>query len=199
MATFSEILTDIKNGKPVLVVDDYDRENEGDVVLAAEKVTIDSIAFCMRYARGLMCIPSNGKVLDQLNLPPMVQNSTDRNQTPFTVSVDAAEGTTTGMSAFDRLKTIGVFLDPNAQPQHLNRPGHLFPLRARDGLLKERRGHTETSVELMRASNLKEVAVIVEVINDDGTMAKENDLRKFCKKHNIRIISVQEIYEAVYK
>lgn len=199
MTNFSEILKDIKNGKPVLLVDDYERENEGDIVLAAEKAARDTIAFCMRYARGLMCMPANGKILDRLDLPLMVQNSTDRNQTPFTVSVDAAHGTTTGMSVFDRLKTISVFLDPNAEPHHLNRPGHLFPLRARDGLLKERKGHTETSIELVRAAGLREVAVIVEVINDDGTMAKGRNLERFCKKHNISMISVQEIYDTVYK
>ena len=199
MSNFDKILSDIKSGKPVLVVDDYDRENEGDIVIAEEKANKDTVAFAMRYARGLMCLPCNGKILDRLKLPPMVKRSTDRNQTPFTVSVDATEGTTTGMSVFDRLKTIGVFLDPKSKPKQLSRPGHLFPLRPRDELLKVRRGHTESSIELVRAAKLKEIAVIVEVINDDGTMAKGRDLEKFCKRHGMNIISVQEIYDAVYK
>lgn len=198
MASFSEILADIRNGKPVLVVDEYDRENEGDIVLAAEKATRDNIVFAMRYARGLMCLPCEGKILDQLEIPMMVTASTDKNQTPFTVSVDAAHGTTTGMSVFDRLKTISVFLDPAAQPHHLHRPGHLFPLRPREKLLKERRGHTEASIELVSAAGLKKVSVIVEVMNDDGTMAKGKDLEQFCKKHNINLISVPEIDRAVY-
>lgn len=198
MTNFEKILLDIKRGSPVLVVDDYDRENEGDIVIAAEKATRDSVAFAMRYARGLMCLPCSGEILDRLEIPMMVQNSTDRNQTPFTISVDAAEGTTTGMSVFDRLKTIEVFLDRKSKPHHLHRPGHLFPLRPRNGLLKERRGHTETSIELMRAARLKEIAIIVEVIKDDGTMAKGDDLRRFCKRHNLNIISVQEIYDAIY-
>jgi len=199
MNNFSQILSDIKNGKPILVVDDHDRENEGDIVLAAEKATIDNIAFCMRYARGLMCLPCAGEILDELELPMMVENSTDRNQTPFTVSADAAKDNTTGMSASDRLATIGVFLDPERKPSDLNRPGHLFPLRPQANLLKDRRGHTEASIEVVKAAGLQQVSIIVEIINDDGTMAKGTDLTKFCKKHNINIISVQEIYESVYK
>ena len=198
MSNFSEILSDIKNGHPILVVDDHDRENEGDIVIAAEKASIDNMAFCMRYARGLMCVPCAGEILDSLELPMMVADSTDRNQTPFTVSVDAAEGTSTGMSAADRLATINVFLDPERKPSDLNRPGHLFPLRPQDNLLKDRRGHTEASIEVVKAAGLQRVSIIVEIINDDGTMAKGNDLIKFCKKHNIRMISVQEIYDSVY-
>jgi len=129
----------------------------------------------------------------------MVENSTDRNQTPFTVSVDAAEDNTTGMSASDRLSTISVFLNPDRKASDLNKPGHLFPLRPQENLLKERRGHTEASIEVVKAAGLQEVSIIVEIINDDGTMAKGNDLIKFCKKHNINIISVQEIYDSVYQ
>tara|TARA_Y100000310_G_scaffold250837_1_gene257196 strand:+ start:680 stop:1288 length:609 start_codon:yes stop_codon:yes gene_type:complete len=199
MSNFSEILSDVRNGNPILIVDDHDRENEGDIVIAAEKATIDNIAFCMRYARGLMCMPCSGEILDSLELPMMVENSTDRNQTPFTVSVDAAEDTSTGMSAADRLATISVFLDPERKPSDLNRPGHLFPLRPQDDLLKERKGHTEASIEVVKAAGFQQTCIIVEIINDDGTMAKGNDLIKFCKKHNIAMISVQEIYDSIYK
>ena len=199
MNKFSKILSNIKNGKPILIVDDHDRENEGDIVIAAEKATIDNIAFCMRYARGLMCLPCEGKILDELELPMMVENSTDRNQTPFTVSVDAAKDNSTGMSASDRLSTIKVFLNAERKPSDLNKPGHLFPLRPQAKLLKERKGHTEASIEAVKAAGLQQICIIVEIINDDGTMAKGNDLVKFCKKHNINMISVQEIYDSVYQ
>ena len=198
MLKINSILSDIRNGVPIVVVDDYDRENEGDIVIAAEKANRQNISFCMRHARGLMCVPTTGEVLDRLELPMMVENSTDPNDTPFTVSVDAHEGTTTGMSVFDRLKTISVLLDEDAKPSDLNRPGHLFPLRARDGLLKDRGGHTESSVEITKLAGLKPVSVIVEIINDNGMMAKSDDLVKFAAMHNIQIISVQEIYDAIY-
>lgn len=193
-----EILSDIKSGIPVIVVDDYDRENEGDIVIAADKANRFNVSFCMRYARGLMCLPCDGKILDRLKIPMMVEDSTDPQQTPFTVSVDALEDTTTGMSVYDRLKTISVFLDDNSKPEELGRPGHLFPLRPRENLLQDRRGHTESSIELTKLANLNPVTVIVEIVNDDGTMAKGNDIDEFAKEHNLKIISVKEIYDAAY-
>jgi 3,4-dihydroxy 2-butanone 4-phosphate synthase/GTP cyclohydrolase II len=193
------ILADIRRGIPVIVIDDKDRENEGDIVIAAEAANKDNISFCMRYARGLMCIPCCGKILDKLELPAMVTKSTDPNETPFTVSVDACKGTTTGMSVDDRLKTISVLCNDNSLPEDLNRPGHLFPLRPKDGLLKERRGHTESSIELVKLAGMKPVCVIVEIINDDGTMARYDDLVKFAKVNNFSIVSVKDIYAAVYE
>lgn len=191
-------IEDVKKGIPIIIVDDYDRENEGDVLVAAEKANEKNLAFCMKHARGLMCLPCNGEILDRLKVPMMVQTSTDKLGTPFTVSIDAVT-TTTGMSVHDRLKTISVLLDDNSTPYHLQMPGHLFPLKAKKNLLKERRGHTESSVELLRLAGLKEVGVIAEIINDDGTMAKNEDINAFAKNHNLKIISVEEIYNAVYK
>ena len=145
-----------------------------------------------------MCLPCNGDLLDRLELPPMVATNTDKNETPFTVSIDARDGTTTGMSVVDRLATIGVLLDPDSTPDHLTRPGHLFPLRARDGLLKVRRGHTEGSIQLMDLAGLQPVAMICEIMNDDGTMTKGGDLDKFAVEHGLSIISIEEVYEAAY-
>ena len=193
-----EIIDDVNRGVPIILVDEYDRENEGDLVVAVEKANVDNIAFTMLHARGLMCIPCNGSYLDRLKLPPMVKENTDKNETPFSVSVDAIEGVSTGMSVYDRLKTMSVLLDENSKPEELSRPGHLFPLRARDALLKERRGHTEGSVALMELCGLKPMAMICEIINDDGTMASGEDLEVFAEKHGIKIISIEEIYEATY-
>jgi 3,4-dihydroxy 2-butanone 4-phosphate synthase/GTP cyclohydrolase II len=192
------ILDEIKRGKPVIIVDEYDRENEGDIVIAAEKATPENLAFAARYARGLMCVPTTGDILDRLKIPQMVPVNTDKNGTPFTVSVDALEGATTGMSVYDRIKTLNILLNDNSRPEELARPGHMFPLRARPNLLKDRRGHTEGSLELLKMSGLKQVSVIVEIMNDDGTMTKGGDLNKFANDHGLSIISIEEIYEAAY-
>jgi 3,4-dihydroxy 2-butanone 4-phosphate synthase/GTP cyclohydrolase II len=196
---FEQILTDIRNGKPVIVVDDYDREFEGDIVLSAEKADVENLIFAMKHARGLMCIPVLQETCDRLAIPMMPSNQNDKYGTPFTVSIDAIEGTTTGMSVYDRLKTISVLLDEKSHPLELAQPGHLFPLRAKPGLLTERRGHTEASIELMKAAGLKNIAVIVEIMNDDGTMTKGEQLTQYSKVYNLNIISVEEIYDAVYK
>lgn len=193
-----KILNDIKNGKPIIVVDDYDRENEGDIVLSAEHANVDNLIFCMNNAKGLMCLPSVGSLLDRLEIPMMVTNSTCKLGTPFTVSIDAAFGITTGMSVYDRLKTIGIMLDEKSVPTDLARPGHLFPLRARNNLLLDRRGHTEASIELMKMSKIKPVSVIVEIMNNNGTMTRGQDMIEYAKMHNLNIISVEEIYNAVY-
>lgn len=196
---FEQILTDIRNGKPVIVVDDYDREFEGDVVISAEMANVENLIFAMKHARGLMCLPVLQETCDRLNIPMMPSNQNDKYGTPFTVSIDAIDGTTTGMSVYDRLKTISVLLNENSHPLELAQPGHLFPLRAKPGLLTERRGHTEASIELMRAAGLKPIAVIVEIMNDDGTMTKGEQLTQYSKVYNLNIISVEEIYDAVYK
>tara|TARA_B110000196_G_C21124676_1_gene655169 strand:+ start:660 stop:1289 length:630 start_codon:yes stop_codon:yes gene_type:complete len=192
------VLEDISNGKPIILVDEYNRENEGDIVVAAEKCTVENLVFTMNNARGLMCLPCDGEILDKLELPPMVQNSTDPNETPFTVSIDGLEGVTTGMSVHDRLKTISILLNPDSKPEELARPGHLFPLRARTNLLKDRRGHTEGSIQLMGLAKMKPIAMIVEIMNSDGTMAKGGDLEKFAHTHGLSIISIEEVYEATY-
>ena len=192
-----EALTDLALGKPIVVVDDFDRENEGDVVISGQMANVANLVFAMRHARGLMCLPTTKENLDRLGIPIMVEKTTDPLETPFTVSVDAST-TTTGMSVHDRLKTIGVLLDENSKPEHLKRPGHLFPLRARKKLLQERQGHTEASIELMRLIGHKPVAVIIEIVNDNGLMAKGDDLAKFTKKHGLKMIEVQQIYDAVY-
>lgn len=189
------VLHHIKTGVPVIVVDDYDRENEGDIVIAASLASYGNINFTAKNARGIMCLASSGEILDRLEVPMMVENSTDPLQTPFTVSVDASRGITTGVSVADRLKTIAVMVDPHSTPDDLIRPGHLFPLRARDGLLNDRKGHTEGSVTLMRLAELPEVAIICEIMNDDGTMARMHDLELFAQEHGLAIISIREIEE----
>jgi 3,4-dihydroxy-2-butanone 4-phosphate synthase len=193
-------LDELREGKPIVLVDEYDRENEGDLVISAEKASVENLVFTMNHARGLMCMPVMGELLDNLKVPPMVENNTDKQETPFSVSVDAspAHGTTTGMSVHDKLTTIQVVLDKDSQPDDLTRPGHLFPLRARDGLLSERRGHTEGSVQLMKMAGLRPAAIICEIMNTDGTMTKGGDLDKFAVKHGLTILSIEEVYEATY-
>jgi 3,4-dihydroxy 2-butanone 4-phosphate synthase len=189
---------DLLAGKPIVLIDEHDRENEGDIVIAAEKANKENLVFTMNKARGLMCLPCDGEILDRLAIGPMVTNNTDKNQTPFTVSVDASNGTTTGMSVDDRLRTISVLVDPESSEDDLTRPGHLFPLRPRVGLLKERRGHTEGSIELMKLAGLKPISIICEIMNDDGTMAKGGQLNKFATENGLTIISIEELYETIY-
>jgi 3,4-dihydroxy 2-butanone 4-phosphate synthase len=192
-------LDELKEGKPIVLVDEHDRENEGDIVIAGEKANVDNLVFTMNKARGLMCIPCDGEILDKLEIPLMVKENTDKNETPFTVSVDASsEETTTGMSVQDRISTISVFTNPESKPSDLNRPGHLFPLRPQDGLLKDRRGHTEGSIELMKLAGLQPVSIICEIMNDDGTMAKGGEVNKFATENGLTLISIEELYEAVY-
>ena len=193
-----KVIEHFSKGNPVIIMDDLNRENEGDIVIAAEKATPENLAFAARYARGLMCVPVMGETLDRLKIPQMVPVNTDKNGTPFTVSVDALEGATTGMSVYDRLQTLKILLNDNSNPEELARPGHMFPLRAKPNLLKDRRGHTEGSLELLKMAGLKKIAVIVEIMNDDGTMTKGGDLNKFANDHGLSIISIEEIYEAAY-
>jgi 3,4-dihydroxy 2-butanone 4-phosphate synthase/GTP cyclohydrolase II len=198
MNKIKQVLADLKVGKPVVVVDDYDREFEGDLVIAAEKASKENLIFAMNHAKGLMCLPCLKERCDRLDIPMMRSNGGDKLGTPFTVSIDANEDTTTGMSVYDRLKTIEVFLNEGSQPHQLSQPGHLFPLMARPGLLKERRGHTESSIELMKLAGFKEVAIIIEIMNNQGTMVKGKDLETYAKIYDLTLISVEEIYEAVY-
>jgi 3,4-dihydroxy-2-butanone 4-phosphate synthase len=198
-ANVNLVLEDIKKGIPVIIVDDHDRENEADLVVAAEKATKHNLLFLMNYGKGLMCIPCEGDVLDRLEIPQMIQNNNDKFSTPFSLSVDAVEGTTTGMSVFDRLKTIEVLVNEKSTTNQLAQPGHLFPLRAHPNLLQGRRGHTEASVELVKHAGLKPISIIVEIVNNDGTMLRGPQVLDYANMFNLKIISVQEIYDEVYK
>lgn len=195
---FSKIedaINDIKSGKFVIVVDDENRENEGDLVLAAEKVTADKINYMITHAKGLVCMPIIRERLQQLGIPPMV-NHNEINRCMFTISVDCKHGTTTGISPADRAATIQAIINKSSKPQDFAMPGHLFPLIYREGGILFREGHTEASVDLARLAGLYPAAVICEIINEDGTMAKLPDLIEFSKKHNnMKIISIQDLVE----
>ena len=193
LATIPEAIEDIKAGKFVIVVDDEDRENEGDLVMAAEKVTADSINFMAKYGRGLICAPLTGQRLDELKIPMMVANNTSKFTTGFAVSVEAKEGTTTGISAADRARTVQVLVDPKTKPDDLLMPGHMFPLRAKDGGVLVRAGQTEATVDLARLAGLKPAGVLCEIMNEDGTMARLPQLELIAKQFNLKIISVADL------
>jgi 3,4-dihydroxy-2-butanone 4-phosphate synthase len=193
-----QAVEDIRNGKPIVMVDDYDREFEGDIVFAAEKATEENLLFAMRHARGLMCLPCNQEKLDQFEIPMMNCNSMDKYGTPFATSIDAVEGATTGMSVGDRLATINTFCSDESKPNSLAQPGHLFPLRARPGLLSERRGHTEGCIEIIRLAGMKEVGVIIEIMDEYGKMIKGDALRQFAKIYNLTFVSIEELHDEVY-
>ena len=188
-----EAINDFRKGKFVIVIDDKNRENEADLVLAAEKVTPEKINFMITYAKGLVCVPMLGKRLDELNLPLMAKVNTELHKTKFTISVDYKKGTTTGISAFDRAKTIKALIHKKTKPNDLAKPGHIFPLRCDEGGLKKRVGHTEAAVELCRLSNLYPAAVICEIIGETGRMAKLNEIKKFAKKWKIKIIKIDDL------
>jgi len=191
--TIEEAISDIKEGKAVVVVDDENRENEGDIVIAAEKATPELINFMIKYGRGLVCVPMEGKRLDELGINQMVTYNTDKKGTSFTVSVDAKEGTTTGISAHDRAKTIKALIDPDTKPNDLTRPGHIFPLRAIEGSVLRRAGHTEAAVELAKMAGLYPAGVICEIMNEDGTMARVPELMRFVKEHGLKIITIKDL------
>ncbi|MBI4497995.1 MAG: bifunctional 3,4-dihydroxy-2-butanone-4-phosphate synthase/GTP cyclohydrolase II [Chloroflexi bacterium] len=193
LATIPEAVEDIKAGKLVIVVDDEGRENEGDLVMAAEKVTPEAVNFMARYARGLICMPLLGERLDQLGIPLMVTRNTSRYATAFTISVEARHGTTTGISAYDRAATVKALIDPATRPDDLIMPGHMFPLRARDGGVLVRAGHTEAAVDLARLAGLYPAGVLCEIMNDDGTMARLPELEQFAAEHGIKIISIADL------
>src|SRR5277367_2372582 len=189
-----EAIAELQAGRMIVIVDDEDRENEGDVVMAAEKITPEAINFMATHARGLICLAITGERADALELNQMVPLYSSLGGTAFTVSIDAkGRGVTTGISAYDRCQTILSAIDPCTRPRDLARPGHIFPLRARkDGVL-ERRGHTEAAVDLARLGELNPSGVICEILNDDGTMARLPDLVRFCAKHDLKMISVTEL------
>ncbi len=190
-----EILEDLRQGRMIVLVDDEDRENEGDLACAAEKVTPEIINFMARYGRGLICLPLNPEKCDSLGLYPQTVENTAKFEVAFTVSIDAAEGIATGISAADRARTIQVAVADGAKPSDLGRPGHIFPLRAREGGVLVRAGQTEGAVDLMRLAGLKPAGVICEIMNEDGTMARVPQLLNFCEKHNLKIVSIAKLVE----
>jgi len=186
-----EALEELKKGQTIILVDDENRENEGDLVLAAEKANVENINFMAKEARGLICVPITKEKASQLELPKMTF-STDKFDTPFTVSVDAAKGGT-GISISDRLLTIQTILDDNSKPESLSRPGHVFPLEAKNGGVLQRSGHTEGSVDLMTLAGLKPSAVICEILNEDGSVARLPELEKFAEKHSLKILMIKDL------
>jgi 3,4-dihydroxy 2-butanone 4-phosphate synthase/GTP cyclohydrolase II len=193
--SIEEAIADIREGKTVIVVDDEDRENEGDLTAAAEKVTPEIINFMATHGRGLICLPLPGKRLDELKIPLMVSDNTAPFGTAFTVSIEAKHRTTTGISAYDRAETIRAVLDPSTKPEDLSRPGHMFPLRAREGGVLSRTGQTEAAVDLARMAGLYPAGVICEIMNRDGTMARVPQLTRFAKRHGLKIITVKDLIE----
>ena len=183
--TVEKAIADIREGRMVIVADDEDRENEGDLVMAAAKVTPDHVNFMTKHGRGLICVALTDERADDLDLPLMTQRNTDPQETAFTISVDAHRGfgVTTGISAQDRAKTIEILTDPNSDPSDLRRPGHIFPLRAKPGGVLRRVGQTEASVDLARMADLPPVGVICEILNEDGTMARRRELKDFAVEH----------------
>lgn len=193
--TIEEAIQDIKTGKIVIVVDDADRENEGDMIMAAEKVTPDSVNFLSKHARGLICVPMTKKRIEQLNLEPMVKVNTAKLGTRFTVSVDALHNTTTGISAHDRAQTIRTLIDPETKPDDLGRPGHIFPIQALDGGVLARAGHTEATVDLARMAGLYSAGVLCEIMDEDGHMARLPKLIQRAKEFQLKVISVKDLIE----
>jgi 3,4-dihydroxy 2-butanone 4-phosphate synthase / GTP cyclohydrolase II len=193
MGTIEEAVADIRDGRMIIIVDDEDRENEGDLVCAAEKVTPETINFMARHARGLICLPLTEERCDELHLTTQVADNTSYLGTAFTVSIDARRGITTGISAADRATTILVAVDPKSRPQDLARPGHIFPLRAKNGGVLVRPGQTEASVDMARIAGLYPAGVICEIMNEDGTMSRMPQLETFAAQHNLKMISVAEL------
>ncbi|MCO6497489.1 MAG: bifunctional 3,4-dihydroxy-2-butanone-4-phosphate synthase/GTP cyclohydrolase II [Chitinophagaceae bacterium] len=191
-----EAIEDIKNGKLVIVVDDEDRENEGDFVTSARNVTPEVINFMSKYGRGLVCMPISEQRCDELELDLMVQKNTALHHTPFTVSVDLlGHGCTTGISAHDRAKTVQAIINPDTKPEDLGRPGHIFPLKARNGGVLRRAGHTEATVDLAKLAGHGEGGVLVEIMNEDGTMARLPELRKIADFHNLKLVSIKDLIQ----
>jgi 3,4-dihydroxy 2-butanone 4-phosphate synthase/GTP cyclohydrolase II len=193
--TVQQAIAEIAAGRAIVVVDDASRENEGDIVFAASKATPDLLAFTIRYARGLICVPMLGEDLDRLQLPPMTSDNQEHMGTAFTISVDARDGITTGISAADRARTIRTLVDSATEPYEIVRPGHVFPLRYAEGGVLRRAGHTEAAVDLARLAGLTPAGVVAEIFNDDGTMARLPQLRAFADEHGLPLISIAQLIE----
>jgi len=193
LASVPELLAELRAGRPVVLVDDEDRENEGDLVLAADAVTPEKLAFMIRYTGGVVCLAMTNEMADRLDLPPMVQHNTAKRETAFTVTIEAREGITTGISAKDRATTILTAIRPDATPHDLSRPGHVFPLRARDGGVLRRAGHTEAAVDLCRLAGLTPAAAISELMHDDGTMMRLPAIREFAAEHGLKVGAIADL------
>jgi 3,4-dihydroxy 2-butanone 4-phosphate synthase/GTP cyclohydrolase II len=193
--TIEEAIEDIRQGKIIIVIDDEDRENEGDMIFAAEKVSPEAINFISKHARGLVCVPLTRKRIEELDLGPMVKVNTAKMGTCFTVSVDAVNNTTTGISAHDRAQTVKTLVDQKSKPEDLARPGHIFPIQAQDGGVLSRAGHTEATVDLPRLAGLKPAGVLCEVMDDDGQMARLPRLLEMAKQFDLKIITVKDLIE----
>jgi 3,4-dihydroxy 2-butanone 4-phosphate synthase/GTP cyclohydrolase II len=193
--TVEEAIADIAAGKAVVVVDDADRENEGDIIFAAARATPELLTFTIRYSSGVICVPMEGADLDRLHIPLMTAQNRERMRTAYTVSVDARDGVSTGISAADRARTIRRLCDSATEPYELVRPGHIFPLRYHEGGVLRRRGHTEAAVDLARLAGLTPAGVLAEVVNDDGTMARLPQLEVFAKEHDLKLISIEQLAE----
>ena len=189
------VVADIRRGKMVIVVDDEDRENEGDLIMAGQHATPAAVNFMARFGRGLICAPTTSERLEQLGIGRMVRENRESFRTDFQVSVDAARGVTTGISAADRAKTIQIMASPTAVPEDLVQPGHVFPLRARPGGVLQRAGHTEAAVDLAMLADCRPIGVLCEILNDDGTMARLPQLKKFAKKHRLKICSIADLIQ----
>ncbi|MBY5363777.1 3,4-dihydroxy-2-butanone-4-phosphate synthase [Rhizobium leguminosarum] len=193
IARIEDAISAVARGEMVVVVDDQNRENEGDIVVAADAVTPEMIAFMMTHARGLICVAMEGERLDALDIPLMVPNNTESHKTAFTVSVDYLNGTTTGISAADRAATVSALVDDRAKPADFARPGHIFPLRANPRGVLGRPGHTEAAVDLARLAGKTPAGVICEVANDDGTMSRLPELTLFAKRHNLLLVTIEDL------
>jgi 3,4-dihydroxy 2-butanone 4-phosphate synthase/GTP cyclohydrolase II len=191
--SIDSVVKDLQKGRMVIVVDDADRENEGDLIMAAEHATPAAINFMAKFGRGLICAPTTGDRLQQLGIERMVVQNRETFKTDFQVSVDAARGTTTGISAADRARTIQVMADPTAVPEDLKKPGHVFPLRAKTGGVLQRAGHTEAAVDLVKLAGCRLIGVICEIMSDDGSMARLSELTRFAKRHRLKICSIEEL------
>jgi 3,4-dihydroxy 2-butanone 4-phosphate synthase/GTP cyclohydrolase II len=193
LATIEEAIEEYRGGRFVIVIDDEHRENEGDLTLPAEHVTPEAINFMARYGRGLICVPLTGRRIDELRIPMMVGRNESRFETPFTVSVEARCGVTTGISAADRAQTVRVLVDPESRPDDIVMPGHMFPLRARDGGVLVRAGQTEATIDLCKLAGLYPAGVLCEIMRADGTMARLPHLKRFASRHNLKVISINEL------
>ena len=193
--SIESVLKDIASGKMVVVVDDADRENEGDLIMAGEKATAKAVNFMAKFGRGLICVPTVPERLQQLGIERMVLNNRESHSTDFQISVDAAKGITTGISAADRAKTIQALANPTSVPKDLVQPGHIFPLRAKSGGVLQRAGHTEAAVDLAQLANCRPIGVICEIMSEDGSMARLPELRKFAKKHKLKLCSIAQLIE----
>src|SRR3989475_9086890 len=191
--TIESVVADLQKGKMVIVVDDADRENEGDLIMAAQFVTPATVNFMAKHGRGLICVPTTSERLQQLGIERMVRQNRETFKTDFQVSVDAARGITTGISAADRSQTIKLMASPTALPEDLVQPGHVFPLRARPGGVLQRAGHTEAAVDLGHLAGCRRIAVICEILSEDGSMARLPDLMRFARRHHLKLCTIEEL------